>query len=177
MHDTAQLPTTIPARLTAGDTWRWRSCFPSHPPSEGWSLSYVLRGPEGKVVTATGEADGDDAWIVTVVASVTEECPAGTYAWSARVAKDGQRFTVAQGLVVVDPDPESDQLTALEERLAQIDEALREHRDAWIRSESINGRSREYAPPVELTQERARVAYLVEIERRRGRMPELGRLL
>src|SRR5690606_32392308 len=81
----AQLPTTIPARLTAGDTWRWRSCVPWHPPSEGWSLSYVLRGPEGKVVTATGEADGDDAWIVTVVASVTEECPAGTYAWSARV--------------------------------------------------------------------------------------------
>jgi hypothetical protein len=97
----ADIPTTEPAAVNAGDTVRWRRALADYPASAGWVLTYTLLNSAGKI-TITASAQGDDH-LVNVPAATTAGWIAGDYAWRAQVSKAGEVYTVAEGRITVKP--------------------------------------------------------------------------
>lgn len=97
----ADIPTTEPAAVNAGDTVRWRRALPDYPAGAGWALTYTLLNSAGKI-TVTASASGDDH-LVNVAAATTATWAAGDYAWRAQVSKAGEVYTVAEGRMAVRP--------------------------------------------------------------------------
>lgn len=97
----ADIPTTEPLTVNAGDTVRWRRALPDYPAGAGWVLTYTLLNSAGKITIAAG-ASGDEH-LVNVAAATTATWAAGDYAWRAQVSKAGDVFTVAEGRITVKP--------------------------------------------------------------------------
>lgn len=100
----ATIPTTIPAQLTAGDTWQWKITLFDFPASEGWTLSYAFRrrgGPE--LIGLTSAASGADH-LVNTSAAATADFTAGDYEGQGYVTKDTERYRVWSGLLTVLPN-------------------------------------------------------------------------
>lgn len=97
----ANIPTTEPLTVNAGDTVRWRRALPDYPAGAGWALTYTLLNAAGKI-TITASAQGDDH-LVSVPAATSAGWAAGDYAWRAQVSKAGDVFTVAEGRITVKP--------------------------------------------------------------------------
>lgn len=171
MHET--LPTHVPDSAVAGDTWRWAVELPDHPPSDGWALTYAFRGAQ--TVQVTAQPDGE-TYVVTVPAAETAKLGSGVCPWSARVAKDGERYTVATGTVTVEADL-GEGPTTNERILAAIEATLEGRASQDADTYQIAGRAVSKTPHDKLMDLRARYRYLVEIERRGGRVPHLARAL
>ncbi|MCX8016441.1 MAG: DUF1822 family protein [Rhodocyclaceae bacterium] len=97
----ADIPTTEPTTVNAGDTVRWLRKLPEYPASDGWVLTYTVLNASGKI-TITASANGDDHF-VSVPATTSASWPAGEYAWRARVSRAGDVYTVAEGRITVRP--------------------------------------------------------------------------
>ncbi len=96
----AEIPTREPAKLVAGDTWRWkRTGLESDYPASVWALKYVLLNSAGKI-EITAEADGD-SFLVNEAAANTANHVAGIYAWEAFVTDGTDRFRVGGGTVEI----------------------------------------------------------------------------
>src|SRR5262245_39210568 len=98
------VPDVEPTTFTAGDTVTWTRQLRDYPASDGWALSYSFREEKGggKLdVTASGS---DDTFTTTIPAASTSLLNAGTWQWAAYSSKSGQRYTVANGSVVITPD-------------------------------------------------------------------------
>lgn len=100
----ASIPTALPARAIAGDSWRWDRTIASYSPADGWALTTYLRGA-GKLDVA-GVAAGS-YWQNTALASATKVLPAGQYEWSEFVSSGAERYCVGRGVLTVEPDPAS----------------------------------------------------------------------
>lgn len=98
----ADIPTTVPGELRAGDTWKWTVTLADYPASAGWSVTWRFRNAAGGF-EATAAASGDDH-AVTLAAATTAAFAAGTYAWAAQAAKAGEKYTVDTGTLLVNPD-------------------------------------------------------------------------
>lgn len=98
----AQTPTTVPARFRAGDTVTWQISLADYPASAGWVLAYTLINAGGKI-TVTASASGDDH-LVAIAAATSANYAPGTYSWQATVTKAAERYTVATGSLIIDPD-------------------------------------------------------------------------
>lgn len=88
----AEIPSSIPSEIRAGDTARWRRSLSDYPASDGWALSYTLVGPTA-VYSATAAADGD-AHLLTVPAATTVAWEPGLYSLQEAATKGADRFTV-----------------------------------------------------------------------------------
>lgn len=137
-----QTPTTEPARITAGDTVRWHKLLPGYAPAD-WALEYLFAHAAGvQTVAATASADGV-GYDIHIPATDSASWPAGSYTWRARVSKEGDVFTVAEGLCTVAPaltagvDARSPARRALE----QIKEYLANPQAIACQSYTIRGRS------------------------------------
>lgn len=98
----ADIPTTEPVKITAGDTLRWTKSVSDYSAAAGWTLDYYFRGKAGSFdITTT--ADGSDH-AVSVAKTITAAYPAGDYYWAAYVSKAGERFQVGAGRCKVLPD-------------------------------------------------------------------------
>ena len=96
---TPTIPTTEPASILAGSTLKWSKCLPDYPATDGWTLTYKFRGPSvGFDVEA--EADGSD-YLITVAAEDTETMVSGTWFYQGWVEKDGEKYPIASGQVIV----------------------------------------------------------------------------
>jgi hypothetical protein len=84
--------------LTAGTTLDFLTEVTEWPATDGWTLTYYLRGVTSVDLEAT--AEGAD-YRVSVAASVTALWGAGTYAWEARVELAGVVNKVASGTLTV----------------------------------------------------------------------------
>ncbi len=85
-----------------GETVSWdRKDIADFPPSEGWSLSYKLRGPSS--IDIPTSVDGD-TYQVRVTADVCKMYVAGDYVWEAWVSKDLERYWMGSGDVSLLPD-------------------------------------------------------------------------
>lgn len=101
---TASVPTDIPDELTAGDTWRWTVRFDDYLASDGWTLTYYLRGVGSLDITATADVDGE-GYSVTVAAATTASLATGNYEFLARVSNvGGEVYTVDSGTVEILPN-------------------------------------------------------------------------
>lgn len=98
MHQSSDIPTVEPEVIVAGDTVKWKKSLDHYKASDGWTLTYYIRGAVKTDVTAT--ASGDDH-LVTISASTTAQWSPGTYWWIARVSKSGEAYTVANGIFKV----------------------------------------------------------------------------
>lgn len=105
------VPSDVPSTLRAGDSLHFTATFPDYPVSEGWSLSYVLRGIGQLDTSATEITAGDTGvdWDVLIAADRTQVLDAGTYTWFAVMTgsgdTDGLRNIVAEGRIVVTANP------------------------------------------------------------------------
>lgn len=95
------IPTGEPEQLVAGDTWKWQRSVPDYPATDGWTLSYALRGAASIDFDATPDGTGS-GYTITVAAGKTAVLVEGTYEWVAWVANTaGERYTVGSGRVAV----------------------------------------------------------------------------
>ena len=102
-----ETPTTEPTSFVAGDTAEWnREDLSDYLPSDGWSLSYSLRGPANITIQATGTTE--DIYEIEVTAATSASYKAGLYWWSAFVSKGTgaslERHQIGSGTLTVKPD-------------------------------------------------------------------------
>ena len=143
----ATIPSDEPARLRAGDTWKWTRTLADYPAGT-WTLKYRFKNAAGGfeiVATASGT---DHA--VTVTAATTGAYAAGSYQWIAWVESGAEKYTVDEGALEVEPDYRSGVATAaLDDRsharktLAAL-QAWIEGRDPAVAEYEIAGRRMKY---------------------------------
>jgi len=166
-------PSGEPQTARAGDTWTWARSFAEYPASEGWALSYELRGPAtltigGAMVVATG-----DLHTVTVPATATAPLPAGSYVLVALLtgsgAFGGRRDSIDLGRLQVTPNPSAvvggEPLSHAEKMLAQVETAIEDLVAGRTASYMIAGRQVTRLDMAELY--RVRMRYSAEVARLR----------
>lgn len=74
------VPTIEPTSARAGDSWLWDISYSDYPASEGWALTYELRGAQQITLgSIAGEVTTDgDGWNVVIPASRTATFDADT---------------------------------------------------------------------------------------------------
>ncbi|MEW6314642.1 MAG: hypothetical protein AB1513_11485 [Pseudomonadota bacterium] len=162
----AQIPTSVPASVTAGDTLTWRIALADYLASAGWTLKYRLINA-GNKYDITAAADGDDH-LVTVAASASASYAPGAYSWQGYVEKGAERFTVGAGSITVKPNLAAqaagyDTRSHAKKTLAAI-EAWIESRDPGVADYQIAGRSMRYIPKAELLAMRSKYQHEVRAE-------------
>lgn len=153
----ADISTTEPQSVYAGDTVQWTRTLPDYPASAGWVLTYTLLNAAGKL-TMVGTASGDDH-AVSVAAATTATWAAGDYAWRAQVALAGQVFTVGEGRMTVLPSfaaPTLETRSFAERALAAVEAYLADAGNLAAASYQIAGRqlSRYSLPDLMATRDR-----------------------
>lgn len=96
------IPTTEPARITAGDYVQWKISLADYKASDSWTLTYSLV-KKGTRIEITATASGDDH-LVTLAAATTATYNIGIYAWQAYVTKSSERYMVDRGTLEVLPN-------------------------------------------------------------------------
>lgn len=101
----AEVPTTEPREIVAGDTWEWKRSLSDYPAnaSPAWVLTYYFRSREGEF-SIQAAADGADH-SVSVTKTTTSAYYAGLYEWTAKVDNGTKRHDVGRGLTTIKPDP------------------------------------------------------------------------
>lgn len=170
----ADIPTTEPATIVAGDTLKWKRSLDDYKASDGWSLSYELVNSAGKY-SISSSADGDDH-SVEVAAGTTANYAPGVYQWAAFVTKSGERYRVDYGTVEVVADFQTvdslDTRSHAKKTLDAIEAVLENRATKDQESYTINGRSLSRTPLDQLLafrkQYRKDVAREAAAERRRN---------
>jgi hypothetical protein len=96
------VPTSVPAKITAGDTLSWSRSLPDYPANGGWVLKYRLINAAGKIDITAGASGADH--LVSVTAATSAAYAAGTYDWQEYVEKGTERYTTGAGSIVVSPN-------------------------------------------------------------------------
>jgi hypothetical protein len=136
------IATKEPLSFIAGDTVKWKRCLSDYKATDGWELYYSMRGDHSFELEAT--AQGDDH-LITITAAESAAYTAATYKWIAYVEKAGERYTVDQGYMTVQPDLATgtdaitDELIQLEKDVAAIKAFLA--KNYKYANYAINGRS------------------------------------
>lgn len=164
------IPTTEPASINAGDTAKWLKSLPDFPAGEGWVLGYELVNAAQRLSFAAS-AQGDDH-LVLVAASATGEWPAGTYDWRATASRAGEKFTVGQGRITIEPGFGSaiDARSQARRTLQAIEDTLEGRATSATAEYQIAGRQLKYIPIPELLTLRDRYRQEVRAEEAAERM-------
>ena len=91
----ADIPTTEPDEIVAGDTLKWKRSVADYPADDGWTLKYSFRSKDA-VFEITSTADGADHSI-SVAAATTAGYTPGEYYWTAYATKGTERYRIAYG--------------------------------------------------------------------------------
>ena len=169
-----ETPTTEPTRITAGDTVRWHKAISGYTPGDGWALEYLFAcGKDVKTVAAAANAD-NTGFDIHITAGESANWPAGTWAWRARVKKDADVYTVAEGQCEVAPALAQgvDARTPARRALDEIKAYLADPNSIACQGYTIKGRSvTNYTLP-ELWQHHDRL--VVEVRREEARRTGKG---
>lgn len=163
----ADIPTTEPAELRAGDTWKWTKILADYPASASWTLKYRFKNAAGGFEIVASAAGDDHA--ISVAAATTANHAAGSYDWVAWVeGGSSEQYTVGHGVAEILPNLRSgaaaDALDARTHARKMLDavEAWLESRDPAVAEYEIAGRRMKYIPLGELVKLRNR--YLSEVQ-------------
>lgn len=182
----ANIPTSEPARVVAGDTAKWIKSLADYPATDGWALTYRLVNACGSITFASTASGADH--LVNVSAATTANWIAGSYAWRVQAVKAGEVYTVGQGQMVVEPSFDAQALDARSSSRRMLDavEATLEGRASSAQQEyeiatSAGKRKLVYVPMAELLALRDRLRAEVAREEQAsalaaGRAPR-GRIL
>lgn len=159
----ADIATTEPKVIVAGDTPQWLINLPDYPANDGWELTYVFNNAANRITFAATDSGGKHLAAPTTTAWV-----AGDYGWHAYVSKAAERYTIRSGLITIKPNYASsdniDPRSPVKRTLDAINAAL-ESKAAKDRSEySINGRMLKHYTWDELLKARSSFASLYQQE-------------
>lgn len=168
----ATIPTEEPLRAIAGDTWRWDRTEADYTPAAGWTLKVSFLGAGKLVVTGAANTAGT-GWECTATAANTSQLPAGNYVWTRWVEQGAERYTLATGVVDVQPDPATgnagDRLSWAARTLAVIEAFLGGSLEDGILEHQIHGRAVKFHDPEFLTRLRTQLQQEIRLERNKGR--------
>jgi hypothetical protein len=157
----AEIPSTEPAALRIGDTWKWTKSLADYP-ATSWTLKYRFKTAAGGFEVTASASGSDHA--ITVAATTTAALAAGDYGWLAWVESGAEKYTVGAGTVELLPDYRAADATAgLDDRsharkMLDALEAWLESRDPAVAEYEIAGRRMKYVPLPELVRLRQRYA-------------------
>ena len=122
-------PTSIPATLTAGDSWQWTRSLDAFP-ADSWDLTVYLRGPATLDIPSTPGVGDPGVHVLAVAPEDTTPLAPGRYTWAERVSDgNGDVRTIATGVVDVRPNPATATAGQLQSHAARmvplLEEALR----------------------------------------------------
>jgi hypothetical protein len=131
----------IPAKLIAGDTWRWKRSVADHLASDGWALKYEFALEDGDIlgVTAGTDPDDADAFLINVAVAVTGSLNLGSYRYREFIEKAGERFTISSGRISIEG---VFQETKAERWVRIIRNAIESLISGKVQSVQVNGRAR-----------------------------------
>lgn len=95
----AEIATTEPVSIHAGETIKFKKSLPNYPAGDGWAVVYKFRGASAGY-DATATADGD-AHVVTVPASTTANWAGGMWVYQAWASKSGESYLVTSDQINV----------------------------------------------------------------------------
>jgi hypothetical protein len=102
--------TVEPQEITAGDTIEWKKSLADYPASDGWILTYRLRGSRNygidNSVATIITTDADD-FLISIPAVITASYAAGDYWLFGFVTNGSVRKTVIEVRVTVLPDAQA----------------------------------------------------------------------
>lgn len=169
------MSTSIPATLTAGDTWTFTFSHGDYA-APTWDASIYFENAAA-TFNATATDDGSDH-AFTIAAATTAAKPAGSYKWSIRATDGAASYTVETGWLEVLPDPAAagkrDVRSWARRTLDNLEGLLEQFATTTIQSGSINGRSYSRSDLPQLTQWRDQLRQEVRTERQ-GERAGLGR--
>lgn len=161
-----------PTEFTAGDTFRFLKTVPEFnvdedttvdPVTDGYSLSYALRGSAG-LINITATVSGTD-YLVNVLATTTANWNAGFYSWEAYVSLGSNRYLVDSGSITIETNlataAAGDTRTFARRTLAVIEACIAGRAVNGINNYSYAGRSVSKMTVAELLQ--ARNALRIEV--------------
>src|SRR5687768_10448329 len=102
---TYTVPYGEPKTLRSGDSWFWDVAYGEYPASDGWQLTYQLRGPEDLDVAWTTHVTAEGAGFEVRIPVTSTDLAAGSYVLVGRVSLAGEVHTVytARLLVLANP--------------------------------------------------------------------------
>ncbi|EPF1455240.1 hypothetical protein AVM47_033635 [Pseudomonas aeruginosa] len=164
-----------PTQLHAGDSVAWERDVPEYPASAGWSLRYVLSGPDRHVI----EAQAGAPYRVEIAAETTASWAPGLYRWVALAIKAGQRLTLDSGTLEIGANLEtaepSDARSHAQRMLALIEAALEKRIPKDQQSYEIDGMRLDRIPIERLDALRSK--YRRELQREKNRRWPTGRVV
>ena len=181
---TFTVPSTEPTVLRAGETWHWTRQLDQFPASEGWTLTYYVRGVGKLDIVATTATDGT-SYDVLATAQNTSSLGAGRYTWDAIVSlgsgASAEVHTADSGVITVQPNlatsPTGANQTHNEKMLAMIEAELERRLtgvsaggSGTIEAYVIHGRSVTKMPIKDLKVLRGQYLAAVTRERNPGRI-------
>lgn len=172
----AEIPTREPITIIAGDTAKWTRAVDDYSYADGWRLTYELRGASKLDVTATADTDGV-GHSITVDAGSTGALEPGQYEWFARVAYNGEVYTVDRGVLTVEPNPSKaeagDLVLSEETELKLVEQQIRALAATPLESYAVGQRSATYQKLQDLMV--ARGILIARLGRKRGqRVPSIA---
>lgn len=152
----ADIPTTEPSSIRAGDTWQWRREDLSDYPASTWTLKYYIKNASYSIII-TAAADSNN-FAVAASAETTAAHAPGTYTWVAYVEKGAgatlERHEVDSGTIEILASFASttayDNRSHIKKVLDAIEAAVEGRASRTDLSYSIQGRSIQHMPPTEL---------------------------
>lgn len=172
----ADVPTTEPRYLTAGDTWTWKITLSDYPAGDGWTLTYAVASSSA-LITITSSADGDDH-LVEVAAATTADYSAGDYEWQSYATSGAERYSISQGKLTVRPNLAAassgyDTRSAAKKALDAV-EAYLTTGSPEAASIQVEGRALKYWPILDLHTLRGKLKAEVAGEQIAAKAAELG---
>lgn len=168
----ADIPSSIPQQLRAGDTVRWRRELSDYPADGGWTLKYTLVGPTA-LHSVTAAADGA-AHAVTIAATDSAAYESGSYRVQEYVEKAGERYTLSAVNLQVLPDltTESSGYRSHARKMLDAIEAWLERKAPTAAGVEVDGRKLQNYPLADLLALRDK--YRAEVRMEQGAGPSAG---
>lgn len=162
-----------PTQLHAGDSVVWERDESAYPTADGWSLRYVLSGPDRYSIDALGTTP----YRVELAAADTATWVPGLYRWVALAINGDQRLTLDSGTMTVSPNLETadptDARSHAQRMLALIEAALEKRIPKDQQSYEIDGQRLDRIPIERL--DALRTKYRLEVQREQARRWPYGR--
>lgn len=177
---TAEIPTTEPAQVRAGDSITWLKTINDYPATDGWVLHYRLINSAGKFdITAT--ASGSDH-LVSISAATSATYTAGKYTLVSWVTLGSDRYSIESEQIEVLPDLAAqsagyDTRSTAQKTLDLLDAAMQSQgSNAWVQEYEIDGRRMKFRSVGEFIAFRSKIRQEVVREQnaerlRNGLMP------
>jgi len=161
----------MPESLTAGTTYKFSQGWTDYPANAGWTAGIYIAGAAVTRAPITGTPNGSYFDFVLSAAALAS-FPSGNYQWQIIVAKAGESYIAASGVLRVLPNvaqaTAGSLLTWAERTLPIVEAAIEGRLTADVQSYQINGRAVTKIPIGELLNLRAKCVGIIRQEQHPG---------